>query len=47
MFTLRTPAGYNFRVSPTLGLNDNSHAFLLRFGVSYEIDQIFSRMRGH
>ena len=47
VLTLRTPAGYNFRFEPTFGLNDNSHRFLMRVGVSYEIDQIFSRMKGH
>jgi len=27
-------------------LNSNSHGFLLRFGVSYEINQFVSRLRG-
>lgn len=30
------PAGWAVRVSPGFGLNDNSHKFLLRFGVSRE-----------
>jgi hypothetical protein len=47
VLTLRTPTGYSFHLSPTFGLNDNSHAFLMRFGVAYEIDQIFSKLRRH
>lgn len=43
---LRAPAGATFKLSPGFGLNDNSHGFLFRFGVSYEIDQIASRLRG-
>jgi hypothetical protein len=31
------PSGWTFRVEPTFGLNDQSHQFLLRWGVSYEI----------
>ena len=31
------PSGWTFRVEPTFGLNGNSHQFLLRGGVSYEI----------
>jgi hypothetical protein len=30
--------GTTWKVSPTFGLNDNSAGFLLRFGVSYEIE---------
>ena len=41
------PGGPAFRISPGFGLNDNSHGFLLRLGVSYEIDQIAARLRGH
>jgi hypothetical protein len=41
----RLPNGPTFRMSPTAGLNSNSHGFLLRFGVSYEIDQFFSRLK--
>jgi hypothetical protein len=43
----RVPGGTTFKVSPGFGLNDNSQRFLFRFGVSYEIDQIASRLRGH
>jgi hypothetical protein len=42
----RLPNGPTFQVSPTAGLNSNSHGFLLRFGVSYEINQFVSRLRG-
>jgi hypothetical protein len=31
------PSGVTLRLSPTFGLNGNSHRFLLRFGISYEI----------
>lgn len=40
------PSGPTFSLSPSAGLNKNSHGFLLRFGVSYEIDQFVSRLRG-
>jgi len=40
------PRGPTFSVSPAAGLNSNSNGFLLRFGVAYEIDQVFSRLRG-
>src|SRR5208337_2646462 len=30
------PSGWTFRIEPTFGLNDNSHQFLLRWGVSRE-----------
>jgi hypothetical protein len=39
------PSGPTFSVSPAAGLNSNSHGFLLRFGVSYEINQFVSRLR--
>jgi hypothetical protein len=39
----RTPQGPSFQVSPAVGLNNNSHGFLLRFGVSYEFNQ-FARL---
>jgi len=42
----RLPNGPTFSLSPSAGLNKNSHGFLLRFGVSYEIDQFVSRLRG-
>lgn len=31
------PSGWTMRFSPGFGLNDNSHGFLLRWGLSYEI----------
>jgi hypothetical protein len=40
------PGGPTFSASPAAGLNSNSHGFLLRFGVSYEINQFVSRLRG-
>jgi hypothetical protein len=40
------PSGPTFSLSPAAGLNSNSHGFLLRFGVSYEINQFVSRLRG-
>ena len=43
----RVPGGTSFRFSPGFGLNDNSHGFLFRFGISYEIDQIAARLRAH
>lgn len=43
----RLPGSTTFKFSPGFGLNDNSEHFLFRFGVSYEIDQIVSRLRGH
>ena len=39
------PNGPVFKVSPGFGLNSNSHGALLRVGVAYEIDQIFSKLR--
>jgi hypothetical protein len=33
------------RVSPAFGLNDNSHRFLLRWGISYEIPQFGRSVR--
>lgn len=40
------PGGPTFSASPAAGLNSNSHGFLLRFGVAYEINQVVSRLRG-
>ncbi len=31
------PSGWALRISPGFGLNDNSHQFLMRWGVSREI----------
>ena len=39
-------SGDTHRVSPGFGLNDNSHGFLLRWGLSYEING-FGEMVGH
>jgi hypothetical protein len=37
------PSGWGLRVEPGFGLNGNSHQFLLRYGVTYEIS-MFGRM---
>jgi hypothetical protein len=42
---LSLPSGLNLRVSPSFGLNGQSHRFLLRFGVSYEIAGFPRRLR--
>ena len=39
------PRGPALKISPGFGLNDYSHGFLLRFGVSYEIEQFLSRFK--
>jgi hypothetical protein len=39
------PNGATFRVSPGFGLNDNSHRFILRWGLSYEIQNFGSRLK--
>jgi len=39
------PNGVSFSVSPGFGLNDNSHRFLLRWGVSYEISGFGRKVR--
>jgi hypothetical protein len=39
----RLPTGPSFQLSPAVGLNQNSHGMLLRFGVSYEFNQ-FARL---
>lgn len=36
----RLPDGPSFQLSPAVGLNDNSHGMLLRFGISYEFNQV-------
>jgi len=46
LVNFRTPAGPAFTVSPSFGLNQNSHGVLVRFGVSWEIDQAFRKLRG-
>jgi len=40
------PKGPTISLSPGFGLNSNSNGFLLRFGISYEVDNFFSRLRG-
>jgi hypothetical protein len=40
------PSGWTLRVSPGFGLNDNSHRFLMRWGVSREFPG-FGEMLGH
>jgi hypothetical protein len=37
------PTGVTLRLSPGFGLNDDSHQFLLRFGVSYEFPYVGRR----
>lgn len=39
------PNGVTLRISPGFGLNDNSHRFLLRWGMSYEIGDFFGKLR--
>ncbi len=46
LVSFRSPGGPTFNFSPSVGLSDNSHGVLLRFGVSYEIEQIASKLRG-
>ena len=41
----RMPNGPTLSFSPSAGLNHNSHGVLLRFGASYEIPQLLSRLR--
>lgn len=38
------PSGWTFKIEPTFGLNDLSHQFLLRWGVSYEISGFGNRV---
>lgn len=40
------PSGVTFSISPGFGLNDNSHRFLLRWGMSYEIAGFGRKLRG-
>jgi hypothetical protein len=45
------PSGWSLRISPGFGLNDNSHQFILRWGVTREISGFGSMigrlLRGH
>lgn len=43
--TWNIPRGPTLRLSPNFGLNSNSNGFLFRFMLSYEIEQVFSKMR--
>jgi len=45
VLTWNIPSGPALRFSPNFGLNRNSNGFLFRFMISYEIDQIFSKLR--
>jgi len=38
------PSGWTLRVEPTFGLNQNSHQFMLRWGISYEISGFGQKM---
>ena len=38
------PSGWTLRISPGFGLNSNSHGFLLRWGLSYEISGFGERV---
>jgi hypothetical protein len=42
-----SPAGLTVSFSPQFGLNDHSVPCLYRFGISYEIGQVFGRMGFH
>lgn len=39
------PNGVTFSLSPGFGLNDNSHRFLLRWGMSYEVEGFGRKVR--
>jgi hypothetical protein len=43
--TWNIPRGPTIRLSPNFGLNRNSNRFLFRFMFSYEIEQLFSKLR--
>ena len=43
----RIPNGPDLKISPGFGLNDYSHGFLFRVGVSYEIEQFADKLRRH
>jgi hypothetical protein len=45
--TWARPRGPELRFSPNFGLNGNSHGFLFRFAVSYEIEQFLSQVKRH
>jgi hypothetical protein len=39
------PSGATLRISPGFGLNGNSHRFVLRWGLSYEVSGLGHRLR--
>lgn len=45
------PSGWTIRAEPTFGLNDQSHQFLFRWGISYEFSEfartVGSMFKGH
>jgi hypothetical protein len=43
--TWNIPRGPTLRLSPNFGLNHNSNGFLMRFMLSYEFNQFFSKLR--
>jgi hypothetical protein len=45
VLTWNIPRGPTLRLSPNFGLNSNSNGFLFRFMLSYEIEQVFSKMK--
>ena len=47
VLTWNIPDGPSVRLSPNFGLNDNSNRFMFRFMISYEIEQVFSKLRRH
>jgi hypothetical protein len=46
VLTWNIPRGPTLRLSPNFGLNGNSNGFLFRFMLSYEIEQVFSKIGG-
>lgn len=45
VISLRAPSGMTFKISPGFGLNNNSHGLSLRAGVSYEFEQVATKLR--
>ena len=45
VMSLHAPNGMTLKVSPGFGLNSNSHGFSMRASVSYEFEQIASKLR--
>ena len=44
VLTWNIPSGPSLRLSPNFGLNHNSNGFLFRFMISYEVEQVFSKL---